>query len=244
VKRLKILRVTRRTKEAVQDIDYADQLNEAETEWMEVFLAGYYGNDECAQVALTGSATEMRKMRRKTNAANGAYNRDVTNRYVRMSLSEQEDGDAGTERLYPLIDSKDFKHYRCTRCCKKADACRCPAKQRNKPYGMEDYVPAETSPEDMYLDEIDQATREKAYDLLPYGTNPDGLKPGHKVIVCLPHHYLKDQSGTVLAFRRWTNEYLIEADRPGLKHRDGTQSRTTLCWVRPEGLKRAQLSRV
>ncbi len=238
-KRLKILRITRRTKDAVKEIDYVDQLSDTETQWMEIFLAGYYGNDTEAQAALTSTAKDARAFGRAAGRENNAYSRDMSNKFVRLSLkSETEIGDEADCEEFPTMKSSEFHFYKCTRCLKKADGCRCPSKQRNKPYGIEDWAPAVTSPETAYA-EAEEALNTKAYDLLPYGDNPPAadLIPGRKVVICLPHHYLKDRPGTVQAYRVWTNEYLIEAERAGLKHRDGTMSSTTLCWVKPAGLK-------
>jgi hypothetical protein len=242
--RLKVLRVTKRAKDAVRDIDYADKLNEAEREWMEVFINAHYSNDTDSQFALARNSKRAKEWGREVSRANNAFGRDLANKFTRLALPT-EDAETGEEAAADAQaltrTSENFTHYKCTRCLKKAPLCQCPAK-RAQPYGIEDYIPAETSFEDA-MTELDQLAREKAYDLLPYGTNPEGLKVGHKVVICLPHHYLKDRTGTVLAYRKWTNEYLIEADRPGLKHRDGSQSPTTLCWVRPEALKRPKLFR-
>jgi hypothetical protein len=243
--RLKVLRITRRAKDAVRDIDYADKLNEAEREWMEVFINAHYSNDTDSQFALARNSKQAREWQLAVSRANNAYGRDMANKFTRLALpvEDQEEGEETAADAQALDrTSVNFPHYKCSRCLKRADACYCPSK-RAQPYGITDYLPAETSFEEA-LTEVELASRERAFDLLPYGTNPPDLKPGHKVVICLPHHYLKDRTGTVVAYRRWTNEYLIEADRPGLKHRDGSQSKTTLCWVRPEALKRAKLSRV
>ncbi len=243
MKRLKVLRETKRARDAVRDIDYAGKLGEAEREWMEIFIAGHYSNDSAAQVALTGSVPAAKAWSKKVNRANKDSSKDVANRSIRLSFAPTSDVEGEEVREYPAISSADFQHYRCTRCCKRSDGCKCPAVQRHKPYGMEDYLPTETSLEEAFADATEALT-EKAYDLLPYGTNPEGLKPGHKVDVCLPHHYLKDRSGTVVTYRKWDDTYLIDADRPGLKGRDGTpQAPTTLCWISPKALKRHQLRR-
>lgn len=242
-KKITILRVTRRTKDAVKEMDYLNKLDEPEREWMEVFLAGYYGADTNAQAALTGNIAKARKLSRETSRANHAYSRDIYNKFVRLSLtSASEEEIEGSEAdEFPQLNSGDFQHYKCARCLKKAEGCHCPVRQRNKPYGVEDWIPAVTCPETAYA-EAEEALNAKAYDLLPYGDNPTDLVPGRKVLICLPHHYLKDRPGTVRAYRIWTDEYLIEAERQGLKHRDGTQAPTTFCWVKPTGLKKFKLA--
>jgi hypothetical protein len=91
----------------------------------------------------------------------------------------------------------------------------------------------------MLIDAIDARTAEER-SLVPYGLNPRKLKPGHYVQVCMPAHYLKDRVGRVLAYRPWTNDYLVEVFRRTKKDRDGNSQPTTLCWVSPLALRRAE----
>jgi hypothetical protein len=242
--RLKVLRITRRAKNAVADIDYADKLSTEERVWMEIFVAANYSNDTDALDLLATGPKQRKSWAKSVSAANHAFGRDLSNKHTKLRFPVDGAEDEGAEETDAALtrSSNNFKFYKCARCLKRGDDCRCPTK-RAQPYGREDYMLAETSVEDAYS-EADAALNEKAYDLLPYGTNPQDLKVGHKVVICLPHHYLKDRTGTVKEFRKLTGEYLIAADRAGLKHRDGSQSTVTLCWVRPEGLKRAKLSRV
>jgi len=241
--KLNVLRITKRAKDAVRDIDYADKLSKPEREWMEIFIAANYSNDVEGLTILQPNKAKARAWGKAVSGANNSSCRDMANKHTRLSLPAA--GEEGADEEQASLDrtSANFSFYKCGRCLKRGDTCVCPAK-RAQPYGKEDYMPTEISVEDALINEIDRAKHEAAFDLLPYGTNPPDLKPGHKVVICLPQHYLKDRTGTVVEYRKVSGEYLIAADRPGLKHRDGSQAPTTQVWVRPEALKRAKLSRV
>ncbi len=226
---LKVLRVTKRAKEASSDIDYADKLSESDREWMEIFLAGHYSNDADCQVALSGSKRKAKEWSSDVNAANYADSADVSSRFMMLPhTSADEDGGGFTK---PLLTRPAE---RCPRCGRHGTRCECAPVKLATGYSPSDYQASGESPEDAYIDRIDAETSAKE----PYGTSPQDLKQGHRVVICLPQHYLKDRSGTVLAFRPWTGDYLIEADRPALRNRDSATPQTTLCWVAPHGLKR------
>lgn len=230
--RLKTTRFTKRSAEAVKDIDYADKLSPDESAWLATFVDGHYSNDAGAQAALETDPEARKEWSREANRATYMRRCDVMLRHKRSALI---DGDIERNLEWEGEVAPDFESWQCPVCYQKP--CVCPERSRSSTYGAEDYMPADVSVEDALAEAIDARSAEDR-ECLPYGTNPQNLCPGHQVIICLPSHYLKDRQGVVLAYRKWTNQYLIEADRPGLRDRDGTASPKTLCWVRPEGLKR------
>ncbi len=52
----------RAVRELIGDIDYVAKLDEAEREWLEVFVAATAGNNMDAQAALAGTPDRFRKL--------------------------------------------------------------------------------------------------------------------------------------------------------------------------------------
>lgn len=233
----------RAVRELIADIDYVGKLSEAEREWLEVFIDATAGNNTDAQAALTGTPKKFEKLYAECYAESNARGRDLMGKFSRAPFLESPDSSVGEEDDWTIeamakTRSEFFKHYRCSRCLAPAEKCDCPRRQRNSPYGMEDYTPIEEC-EDTMIAAVDAKRRIAAYDLLPYGDNPPGLKVGHAVKVCLPHHLFKNAWGVVIDVRPAENSYLVEVrSKHGLRDRDGELPKQALCWVPGEGLKR------
>jgi hypothetical protein len=193
-----------------RDIDYAHKLTTFDREWLRQFLFD-----------LPKDASDYRDITSQFRQVPGM------NSVAGASSVEDEDGSDRAE-------STQFAFYRCPR-CRKREECSCPQRQRGQPYGIADWHGLVGSPEEAML----AAEQEEALSLLPYGTAPEHLAWGVKVKICLPRHYLNKCLGHVRAYRVWTDQYLIEAERPGRAGEDGTRSATTMCWVLPMGLKLA-----
>jgi len=225
VKSYRCVKMRKRRYEAGKDVyPYLKTLPEAEREWLEIFLDAEYGADGAAQTALAPDEGYKKQWASETNHANYADRNDLTQRMARTNdqlLAMRDDG----TRVYIEPTPNVFP----------------PDPVRLAGYSPADYAPAEPSDsiEDMLIDAIDARTAEER-SLVPYGFNPRKLKPGHYVQVCMPAHYLKDRVGRVLAYRPWTNDYLVEVFRRTKKDRDGSSQPTTLCWVSPLALRRAE----
>ena len=224
-KSYRCLKMRKRRHEAGRDVyAYLKALPEAEREWMEIFLDAEYGADSAAQMALSPDAAYKKQWASESNHANYADRTDLTQRMRRTGdyvLTRRDEG-----RAMPLDPTPNVFP---------------PNPERVAGYSPADYAPSDPSEstEDAMIDAIDAMTAEER-SMKPYGFRPRNLKPGHFVQVCLPAHYLKDRIGTVLAYRPWTNDYLIEANRRTYKNRDGSSKPTTLCWVSPDALRRAE----
>jgi hypothetical protein len=234
-------RSRRAVRDMIDDIDYVSKLSEAEKEWLEIFVAAVAGNDDNAQAALSPTPDKFRQLYLAISREHNARRRDLMGVYSKAPYVEQAapgfENDEWTIEAMSHVRSEFFKHYRCSRCLAPADKCACPRRQRNKPYGIEDYTPMEES-EDTMIAAIDVKRRIQAYDLLPYGTNPQGLRSGQPVQICLPMHLFKDAWGILLG-QRQDGKWLVEVkSRRGLRDRDGSAPETITVWVAGEGLRR------
>lgn len=223
-------------KETVADIDYYAKLTPKEREWLDTFIMATAGNDMDAQDRLADTPAKFSRLYKSSYEAAHARERDIMTVFTRVPNEIEPDDDALNE--VAKIRSNVLEHYKCSRCLSKPDECECPTRQRNQPYGREDYVPVEEN-EDHLLAVIDVKRRIAAYDLLPYGNNPTDLRPGHTVQICLPLHLFKDAWGLVRAYRKDDDKYLIEVkSKRGLRDRDGTVPKEICVWVSPKGLRR------
>lgn len=220
----RVLKIRKRRAEAYAEVaGYRATLSEADREWLDVFLDAEYGADSYAQAALAPSLAEARVNQSRVNQANYADRMDL---YSRMRRTDADILRLKDEGLAPNLPPTPNVF---------------PVKERQSKYSPADYAPSEPSDsiEDMLIDAIDARNAEER-SLVPYGFNPRKLKPGHYVQVCMPAHFLKDRVGKVVAYRPWTNDYLVEVFRRTKKDRDGSSQPTTLCWVSPFALRRAE----
>lgn len=215
------IRGKKKWRDARRDTPYLSDLPEADREYLEAFLDAEYGNDYTAQVALAGSEEKAKQWQRDVNAASYADRTDVMFAMKRVGFQS--------------VLAKDEGEYR-------SMGPEGPVEEplQNAPrYTAADYMPAPPADAEEALAAALDATAEEA-QYLPYGDSPKGLMPGHRVLICLPAHYLKDRTGTVRAYRPWTEDYLIEADRPARRGRDGPGAKTTWAWIPHAGLKRVK----
>lgn len=246
MQRLKGNTYRRAVRDTIADIDYVAKLSPDERDWLEIFVDATAGNNEDAQACLAGTPEKFKKLHKAVYDEHNARARDMLNKFSRAPYKESSELDEDEyiiERV-AQVRSSVFQHYRCSRCLRNPEKCECPARQRHKPYGMDDYTPVEQT-EDELVSALDLKKRMQAFDLLPYGDNPPDLKPGHTVQVCLPHHLFKNAVGQVLAFRQWDGAYLVDVKtKQGLRDREGKAPKQSLLWVKGPGLKRAKLKLV
>jgi len=190
---------------------------------MEVFLDAEYSNLFEAQTALTGDHAKAKAWQSDVNAAAYAERTDLTHNLKRVAYETVVAQDEGV----PLTVGPSGPAVK--------PSIRAPK------YSAADYMPAPpASPEEALAGLLDGTAEDSQFE--PYGTSPEGLMPGHKVVICLPAHYLKDRTGIVRAYRQWTGDYLIEADRPARRGKDGPGASTTWAWIPLAGLRRRKPS--
>ena len=190
---------------------------------METFLDAEYSNVHEAQVALAGDVAKAKAWQSDVNAAAYAERTDATFNLKRVAFEAIVAQDEGCYRTMgpPGPAAKS--------------AIRAPK------YSAADYMPAPpASPEDAFAAFLEGTAEDNQFQ--PYGDSPEGLAPGHRVVICLPAHYLKGRTGIVRAYRQWTGDYLIEADRPARRGKDGPGASTTWAWVPLAGLRRRKPS--
>ena len=213
----------KRQRDARKDTPYLRNLPEAEREYMLTFLDAEYGNLYDAQLALSGNLEQAKAWQSDVNAAAYSARTDATFHMKQVgfgALAALDDG-AKLELGPPGPAVKP--------------SIRAPK------YSAADYMPAPpASPEEALAGLLDGTAEDSQFE--PYGTSPEGLMPGHKVVICLPAHYLKDRTGIVRAYRQWTGDYLIEADRPARRGKDGPGASTTWAWIPLAGLRRRKPS--
>lgn len=232
----------RAVRELIGDIDYVAKLNEAEREWLEVFVAATAGNNMDAQAALTGTPERFRKLYLTVAGEHNARNRDIASKFTRVKFEDELDdnGENGNTLISALVQARSdiFQHYRCDRCLLRADKCVCPKRQRYSTYGLEQYFQIEESDE-RAIARIDLKRRMQAFDLLPYGENPKDLQPGNVVKICLPYHLFKDAWGHIVEYRPMDGKYLVRVmSKKGLRDRDGAAPKEITMWVAPTGLSK------
>ena len=213
----------KRRRDARKDTPYMRDLPEAEREYMEIFLDAEYGNQYDAQVALAGDVTQAKAWQSDVNAA--AYSARTDAAFNMKQI--------GFKALAALDDGAELD-------LGPPGPAAKPSIRAPK-YSVADYMPAPpASPEDTFAAFLEGTAEDNQFQ--PYGDSPEGLAPGHRVVICLPAHYLKGRTGVVRAYRQWTGDYLIEADRPARRGKDGPGATTTWAWVSLAGLRRRKPS--
>lgn len=219
-------------------VDYLDKLNDEELAFIRLFNVGVVLGYP-SELAALGLTTEQKS---QTTRENDAYKRDLFHKSTRITIVEDEHTkhteDYRSEQFFS-IKSEQFAYFKCLNCSKKGSECECTPKAKNASnYSQDDYRPKVQNEASMLTSiELNRLLQEK--ETAPYGDSPKGLLPGHRVQVCLPHHYFKDCYAEVVSYRPQNDQYLVKIlNKQGVFHRNSGRAKEPLMYVSPEGLRR------